>query len=88
MTAPIRDPETTAPLDRAGTPSPTEPGPTLGPDGRAPAPMPDRLGDYVITGLIGEGGMGTVYAAHDEKLNRPAASRRSRPAGRDGDRRV
>ena len=32
-----------------------------------------RLGPYVVTAQIGEGGMGVVYKSHDTKLNRPAA---------------
>ena len=29
----------------------------------------DRLGHYDVTALIGQGGMGDVYHAHDTKLN-------------------
>ena len=32
-----------------------------------------RLGPYVVTAQIGEGGMGVVYKSQDTKLNRPAA---------------
>ena len=31
------------------------------------------LGPYEVTALIGEGGMGEVYRAHDTKLNRDVA---------------
>ncbi|MEM7205426.1 MAG: serine/threonine-protein kinase [Planctomycetota bacterium] len=35
--------------------------------------MPERLGDYRITGLLGRGGMGTVYEAFQESLEREVA---------------
>src|SRR5712691_4655076 len=33
----------------------------------------DRLGPYEILALIGAGGMGEVYRAHDSRLNRDVA---------------
>jgi tetratricopeptide (TPR) repeat protein len=32
-----------------------------------------QIGDYEVTSLIGAGGMGEVYKAHDRKLDRPVA---------------
>jgi eukaryotic-like serine/threonine-protein kinase len=42
-------------------------------DGPNQQPLPRRLGRYVPTAILGSGGFGTVYLAHDDELNRHVA---------------
>lgn len=37
------------------------------------APVPDRIGKYTITGLLGRGAMGVVYKGFDPHIQRPVA---------------
>ena len=38
-----------------------------------------RIGDFTILGILGEGGMGTVYRAEDRRLDRKAAIKTMKP---------
>ena len=44
------------------------------------ARLPERVGKYRVLRRIGRGGMGVVYEAHDDELDRPVALKLLDPA--------
>ena len=50
----------------------------------APLPAGTPVGRYTVLALVGQGGMGEVYAAHDPKLDRTIALKLLRPRGAGG----
>ena len=45
----------------------------------SPGALPERIGRYLVRGLLGKGGFGTVYLAYDEDLERQIAIKVPRP---------
>ncbi|MFO0442906.1 MAG: serine/threonine protein kinase [Betaproteobacteria bacterium] len=75
----------------SGTPQGAAPAGPAPDDDNTGLPVGTRLGEFEITGLVGEGGFGLVYSAHDHSLQRRVAVKEYMPgslASRGGGSRV
>src|SRR5688572_28531229 len=79
MTAgpPADDGERTVPGDGPGASPSQPPGPTLGFNALE---VGTKIGEFEIVGLVGEGGFGIVYLAHDRSLDRNVALKEYMPS--------
>jgi hypothetical protein len=68
--AEITCPQCQALLDVSGFPAFYQ---TFCPECKTELALPGRLGNFLLTSLIGRGGMGAVFQGIDESLNRPVA---------------